>query len=215
MPNSPQPTTRTPPQAIRLFLHRAGFFWRGGAGVAGAVLAVFVCIAFVMSEIYESAAVLELSEQAGDVQDAAGRIRPALLARDRLTALVRAMHPDLGADETKVAEALGRARQSIDIRLPGARQLEIAFRAETALFAQRGADDLAHAALEQLVASARASAPTEGEDTARRALEDRTRALATFVAQHPEVALSRPSAPAEVSSAASSARAAPPLPTVD
>jgi Mrp family chromosome partitioning ATPase len=183
---------------VRSFLGRAGFFWRGGAVIAGVVFASLLLVAFTVREVYESESVIafEPPADAPQLQDDAvlsDRLHAALLDPRTLERVTRGLNPELANGSTPVpSDLVERIRQSIALHQRGPRTFGIAFRAGSAAYAQHGCQDLTQLAIQYLDAQAAASSPA-AEDAARRAkeLEDKTRELAGFVAAHPEVTMSK------------------------
>ena len=74
----------------------------------------------------------------------------------------------------------------------GDQKIAISFRAGSAAYAQHGCQELAQLAGQYLEAMTTAASPAAEEGAKRaKALEEKTRELAAFVATHPEVAMNR------------------------
>jgi Mrp family chromosome partitioning ATPase len=170
---------------LRFFLHRAGFFWRGGSVVAGVVFAIFLCIAFAMSPLYETEAVVGLGLPAADSVGALDRARAVMTETERLAGLARSLTPELPTQGAELGNAVERVRQSIEMRLVDAQHIGIAFRADTREKTQRGANQIADTVAERLAAQAGPAPERESKESIA------TRELAAFVAQHPDVALNK------------------------
>jgi Mrp family chromosome partitioning ATPase/uncharacterized protein involved in exopolysaccharide biosynthesis len=203
-------TLETAAGKVRAFLARAGFFWRGGAIIASAVFAALLIVAFTVPEVYESEAVIAYEPAAGAPTDdtvLGDRLHAALLDPRTLERVARGLTPELGNASIPVpSELVEKIRQSIGVRPRGTQTFAISFRAGSAAYAQHGCQELTQLAIQYLDAQAAASSPAAEEATRRaKALEDKTRELASFVAAHPEVAMSKPD-----ESAASKENAPPP-----
>ena len=183
---------------VRLFLHRASAFWRGAAAIA---LAVFVRL--VGRRVHGPRGVrierghLVRARPSGPAQDDAAvaeRLHATLLDPRTLERVARGLSPELGSGNAGLSgEAIERIRQSIDVRPSGDQKIAISFRAGSAAYAQHGCQELAQLAGQYLEAMTSAASPAAEEDAKRaKALEEKTRELAAFVATHPEVAMNRP-----------------------
>src|SRR5882724_7909657 len=211
-----EPSTQIAPSkvsSIQAFVSRAGFFWRGGAVTLVLVFGVSAAIAYALGDVFESEATLQVIEGAAP-QDPADPIREspidtvrrALFSPATLEQLTHEIEPPT-SDGTPFQAQVDRTKDAIQLRprsdrddpgksppfgsSPGAAtgEFAIAFRAGTPALAQRGADWLAQAAVRSFEASGE---PTGEESRRTKALEERTKELATFVAEHPEVALTGP-----------------------
>jgi Mrp family chromosome partitioning ATPase len=215
----PDPSTHVAPTklaSIQTFVSRAGFFWRGGAASLAIVFGASVAVAFVVGDVYESESVLEFVDGGGPKDPPAEppdvQLQRAVLDPAAIEKLARETGP-VGAEGPALQAEIERIRGSIQIRAREDKRFAIAFRSETAASAQRGSDWLAQAAMRTVAAR---NDPFGGEEVSKnvKALEERTRDLAAFVAEHPEVAIS-PSGPtpapdAKPATSASGGKAAPP-----
>ena len=207
--------------SIQAFVSRAGFFWRGGAVSFVVVFAASILVALSVGDVYESESIVEFADdgsaqdrpEQAHVEDTAKspsgetpdeQLRRALLDPASLEQLTRELEGEI-ADGGALQAANERTRRSIHIRSRAERRFAIAFRAATAVGAQRGSDWLAQFAMRSLDARGEPAA----QETLKRikTLEERTIELAAFVAEHPEVALNPPGpAPSASAVGASSAR---------
>jgi len=181
---------------VRFFLLRAVTFWRGAAAIAVAVFAALLVVAFTVPEVYQSDAVISYTQAGGQAQDDAAvaeRLHAAFLDPRTLERVARGLMPELGSGNAGVSgEAIERIRQSIDVRPGGNQKIAISFRAASAAYAQHGCQELAQLAGQYLDAMTTAASPAAEESAKRaKALEEKTRELAEFVATHPEVAMNR------------------------
>jgi Mrp family chromosome partitioning ATPase len=182
---------------VQGFVSRAGFFWRGGAISLAVVLGASLIVAFAVGDVYESESVVEFAESAVP-QERPNEARPetpeeqlrrALTDPAAIEQLTRELagEPLEGLALQKAIETTGR---SIRVGPRGERRFAIAFRAPSAGAAQRGSDWLAQAAMNAI--EVRGEPQSEEAQKRVKALEDRTKELAAFVAEHPEVALIPP-----------------------
>jgi Mrp family chromosome partitioning ATPase len=190
-------TLETAAGKVRSFLARAGFFWKGGAVLAGTVFAALLIVAYTVPEVYESNAVIAYEKVPGAALQDDGaleeRLHTALLDPRTLERVARGLTPEIGNASTPVpTQLVERIRQSIGVHRRGPQTFTISFRAGSAAYAQHGAQELTQLAIQYLDTEAAASSPAAEEAAKRaKALEDRTRELAAFVAAHPEVAMSK------------------------
>jgi Mrp family chromosome partitioning ATPase len=161
--------------------------------VALLVLGGFLYRAYTLPEVYESDALVELkSDRGSDASSSVGeRLRGALFD----TRTVERVALDSASHVQHESDKLGgsmteRARRAIDFRPAGDMRFTVSYRAPTAALARRGCESLTNAAAERLAAQRSASAISPHEEARQRArlVEERTRELAAFVAQHPELA---------------------------
>ena len=187
--------------SIQVFMHRAAHFWRGSTVIAAVVCGALVVVAFAIPEVYESEAIIELQrapaapDNAGMMVEPSDRLLGVLLDPRLVEVVTRDLTP-AGAGHDLGGEALDRTRQSIAVRTRSETSFAVVFRAASAHSAQRGCARLSRTAVQQLNAT-----QDHGAKLDAKLLEDRTRDLASFVAEHPEVAL-RPAEPSASSSAA-------------
>jgi Mrp family chromosome partitioning ATPase len=211
------PSTQVAPSklaSIQAFVSRAGFFWRGGAVVLFIVFGGSLALAMAVGDVYESESLVELAEAPSPqdrpadapTESAEQQLRAALSDPASTEQLAREMGPAPLAGPALEAAAV-RVRRAIDVRARGDRRFAIAFRASTPGAAQHGSDSLAQSAMRVLE---RSTDPASEEALRRvKTLEDRTKELAAFVAEHPEVAVN----PAPSASAAGVASAPAPVDT--
>jgi Mrp family chromosome partitioning ATPase len=175
------------------FFHGAAQFWRGGTLVALLVLGGFLYQAYTLPEVYESETLVELMNERGS--DASGGasdgLRAAVFDSSTIeqTALDTAPHVQRDAGKPGVS-VIERTRRAIDLRHAGEARFLLAFRAGTAVLARRGCESLVAAASKRLAAlrPMPSLSPQEEGRLRARVVDERTRELAAFVAQHPELA---------------------------
>jgi Mrp family chromosome partitioning ATPase len=206
------PSTRVAPKnlvSIQSFVSRAGFFWKGGAASLAIIFAASVAIAFAVGDVYESETVLEFvdgeSPPDNSAQSPEVQVRSAVLDPATIEKVARATGP-VGVEGPDLQAEVERVRDSVQVRVREDKKFLIAYRAETSAAAQRGSDWLAQAAMRYF--EAKNDPFGEQASVQVKELEDKTRDLAAFVAEHPEVALNPP-APAAAASA-SGAKPTPP-----
>jgi Mrp family chromosome partitioning ATPase len=175
------------------FFHGAAQFWRGGTLVALLVLGGFLYQAYTLPEVYESETLVETMNERGS--DASGiasdGLRAAVFDPSTIeqTALDTAPHVQRDAGKPGVS-VIERTRHAIDLRHAGEARFLLTFRAGTAVLARRGCEALVGAASKRLAAlrPVPSLSPQEEARLRARVVEERTRELAAFVAQHPELA---------------------------
>ncbi len=209
----PQPSTNAAPSnlaSIQGFVSRAGFFWRGGAVTLAIVFGASALIAHEIGDVYESESTLEVVDGTAPQDPAEQReapvevVRRALFSAPILERLTHEIEPAPNG-ETPFQVQVEHTKESIQIRPRSERSFAVAFHAETPALAQQGADWLAQAAMRAFDGAGQPS----GEEARRtKLLEERTKDLAAFVAEHPEVALSAPAAASAPSPSAPNARMA-------
>jgi Mrp family chromosome partitioning ATPase len=160
------------------------------------VFGASLIVAFAIGDVYESESIVEFAESAFQDRPNEGRpetpedqLRRALTDPAAIEQLTRELagEPLEGPALEKATEKTGR---SIRVGPRGDRRFAVAFRASNAGAAQRGSDWLAQAAM---IAIEARGEPQSDEALKRvKALEERTKDLAAFVAEHPEVALTPP-----------------------
>ncbi|HMJ53650.1 MAG TPA: hypothetical protein VK540_16295 [Polyangiaceae bacterium] len=175
------------------FLHGAAQFWRGGAFVAVLVLGGFLYQAYTLPEVYESEALVELTTERGADGSTAGSegLRVAVFDPRTIEQLALDTTPHVQREGDKPgASVTDRTRRSIDLRPAGDARFSLAYRAGTADLARRGCDALVAAASQRLVALRPTASVSPLEEARQRArlVEERTRELASFIGQHPELA---------------------------
>jgi len=157
------------------------------------VLGGFLYQAYTLPEIYESDALVELANERGPDGPAVGSeaLRAAVFDPRTLEqlALDTASHVQREGDKAATS-VIDRARRSIELRPAGEARFTVAYRAATAALARRGCDSLVTTAAQRLVALRPTSSLSPQEEARHRGrvVEERTRELAGFVAQHPELA---------------------------
>jgi len=171
------------------FLHGAAQFWRGGAVVALLVLGGFLYYAYTAPEVYESDALVELtSERGAESSQGSESLRAAVFDPHTLEQLAVDVTPH--AADKSATSVIDRARRAIDLRPASDGRFTVLFRGPSAAQAKHGCDSLIAAASQRLAAlrSTPSLSPQEEARQRARLVEERTRELASFVAQHPELA---------------------------
>ena len=119
------------------------------------------------------------------------RLRAALFDSHTIEQVALDTAPHVQRDGDRLgASMIERARRAIDFHPAGETRFTVTYRAPTAALARRGCESLTNAASERLQAQRPASSLSPQEEARQRArvVEEKTRELAMFVAQHPELA---------------------------
>jgi hypothetical protein len=161
--------------------------------VALLVLGGFLYQAYTLPEVYESDALVEMKSERGSegTVPPAERLRAALFDAHTIEQVALDTGPHVQQNGDKLgASMIERARRAVDLRPAGDLRFTIAYRAPTAALARRGCESLTSGAAERLSGHRPASPLSPQEEARQRArlVEERTRDLATFIAQHPELA---------------------------
>jgi Mrp family chromosome partitioning ATPase len=209
--SSPSPTVAPSKLAsIQIFVSRAGFFWRGGAVCLAVVFGISLVVATVLGDVYESESIVEFADavsaraSGGQPESQDERLVRVLLDAPVVERLARELG-DPRLEGAALTAAVERTRRSIRVVPRGEHRFAIVFRAPSAAVSQRGSDWLAQVALRAI--DVMSEVPSEDAPMRVKALEDRTKDLAAFVAEHPEVALNPP---AGASSGGTEVQAPPP-----
>ncbi len=197
--------------SIQAFVSRAGFFWRGGALSLTVVFGISLVVALLIGDVYEAESIVEFAELGPSPEP--GGASPGKKSEEQLRQvtgdplMIEQLARELSGGSLEgpaLEEDAVRLRRSIRITPRGERRFGIAFRSKDPVAARRGSDWLAQAAVRRI--EVQSEAPTDNAEQRLKMLDDRTKDLVAFLAEHPAVALSPAStAPSASSKAASSA----------
>jgi Mrp family chromosome partitioning ATPase len=189
MTTAPRSETAPRPGWLTRLFHGAARFWRGGALVALLILTGFMYRAYTLPEVYESETLVEMANEREQGTGSEGLRTAVFDARTiEQVALETAAHVQRDADKPGPS-VIERTRSAIDLHSMSEGRFLLTFRAATAELARRGCAALATEASQRLATSR--TPPLSPQEEARqrgRVVEEKTRELAAFVAQHPELA---------------------------